>query len=172
MGLWFLHGESHPFPVPSPPLDLVLKHARTCWICGMPTVSPALIPSAAQSCGCSVPEGVCGCGWAPGSLSWRGTAHGRAGAGRSLVSFPTRPFCDSCLQHALQEQKEKEGSEPFNRRVTVHKRAKKAAKVLQSSVAVCVSRKHTWRWMRAALHHPIVQICPRHTARLLTVAHR
>lgn len=72
MGLWFLSGESHPFPIPvlPPPLDLVLKHASTCWICWMPTVSPALIPSAAQSCECSVPEGVCGYRWALGSLSW------------------------------------------------------------------------------------------------------
>ena len=147
VGSWFLCRESRPFPIPvlPPPLDLVLKHARTCWVCGMPAVSPALIPSAAQGCGCSVPGGVCGCGWALGSLSWGGTAHGRGGAGRSSVSFPTRPFCASCLQHTLQEQREKEGLEPFSSRVTIHKRAEEGAARAQLCRAQwqCVSQGGT-----------------------------
>lgn len=77
-----------------------------------------------------------------------GTAHGRAGAGTSLVSFPTRPFCDSCLQHMLQEQEEKEGLEPFSRWVTIHKRAKEGSKgAAELSGSVCLRK--VWMRMRA-----------------------
>jgi len=50
--------------------------------------------TAAQSCGCPIPGGAPGHGWALGSLSWEYPAHGR-GWNWMGVELPSNPFYGS-----------------------------------------------------------------------------